>query len=69
VGPGEILDSEEDNDYDCLDGWLQSPNWFYLTIDTPGDLVMTLMADDDIDYMVRLRYFQLLLFLVFLFCI
>ena len=45
------LIGEPNNFYGCLDSQ-PNPTWWYLEIDEPGDITMSLTAREDIDYAV-----------------
>ena len=51
TGDGEILPEEAGNYYGCLFS-TPGPAWYFLEIDNPGQIVMNLVAGNDIDFSV-----------------
>lgn len=49
-GP-DALTSEPGNNYGCL-GSAPNPTWYFLEIDQPGDIIMSLSAPQDIDFII-----------------
>jgi len=51
TGDGEILPEETGNYYGCLFS-TPGPAWYFLEIDNPGQIVMNLVAGNDVDFSV-----------------
>lgn len=50
-GGSDVTVSEPGNDYGCL-GYSPNPSWYYLEVATAGDIVMSLSANTDIDFII-----------------
>lgn len=50
-GGGNVLETEPGNNYGCL-GASPNPSWFYLEISEAGNIVMSLSAAQDIDFII-----------------
>lgn len=53
-----VSNTEPSNDYDCLYSQ-PNPSWYYLEISTAGDIVMSLSAPSDIDFIIYGPYADL----------
>jgi len=51
AGGADVTVSEPGNDYGCL-GYSPNPSWYYLEIATAGDIIMSLSAATDIDFII-----------------